>query len=59
MEYDYTCTNCNHNWTETQKLKDPVTKVCPECKQETAKRLISGGTSFVLLGNGWAKDSYK
>lgn len=59
MEYEYTCTACNHNWNLEQKINDLVETSCPECKQETAKRLISGGTGFILMGSSWAKDSYK
>jgi len=36
---------------------------CPKCETEhllpqKVKRLIAGGGSFILMGNGWAKDSY-
>ncbi len=37
---------------------------CPKCEEANIKppkkvvRLISGGTSFVLNGSGWAKDNY-
>jgi len=56
--YEYSCENCNHNWEEEQKMSDPKISICPQCKKETAKRLISGGTSFILSGGGWAKDNY-
>lgn len=42
---------------------------CPKCEAEAegspqrlfqkVKRLIAGGTQFVLNGGGWAKDNYK
>jgi len=38
---------------------------CPRCLSENPeetphklKRLISGGTGFILSGSGWAKDRY-
>jgi putative FmdB family regulatory protein len=36
---------------------------CPKCEEEKLEpqkviRLISGGTTFVLSGGGWAKDNY-
>lgn len=37
---------------------------CPTCIQENkstpekVKRLISGGTGFILSGGGWAKEGY-
>jgi putative FmdB family regulatory protein len=56
--YEYTCTKCEHAWEEDQSIsEDPVTQ-CPECQEETAKRLISGGTGFLLTGGGWAKEGY-
>jgi len=57
--YDYECTDCGHTWEQEQRMADDPEKVCPKCKKETAKRLISGGTSFQLIGSGWAKEGYK
>ena len=56
--YEYTCTECNHQWEQEQKITSDPEKTCPNCKKESAKRLISGGTGFILNGAGWAKDSY-
>ena len=58
MTYDYMCEDCKHEWQEEQSIKDEAIKFCPNCKKETAKRLISGGT-FILMGGGWAKEGYK
>lgn len=58
-QYDYQCEACENTWEETQKMSDPKIEQCPKCKELKAKRLISGGTSFRLLGGSWAKDSYK
>lgn len=57
--YDYECTACKHTWEVVQKMDDPKLTICPECNKEEAKRLISGGTTFQLLGGGWAKEGYK
>ena len=55
--YEYTCTECQHNWEEEQSIKDePLTK-CVKCGKNSAKRLISK-TSFILKGGGWFKDGY-
>ena len=61
MTYDYICENkkCKHEWEIEQKITEPVIKICPNCEQKTAKRLVSGGLGFQLKGGGWAKDSYK
>lgn len=43
----------------TEQIED-----CPICQKEKCDpiqkvtRLISGGTTFVLNGSGWAKDNY-
>lgn len=51
--YQYECDSCQHEWEEFQSMKDEPTKKCPECKKEKAKRIITGGTGFVLKGGGW------
>jgi putative FmdB family regulatory protein len=39
-------------------------EICPICEKEVrltpqkVKRLIAGGTGFILSGSGWAKDNY-
>lgn len=52
--YLYNCTNaeCNNSWEDFHDVND-VQTTCPECKQETAKRMITGGfgVSVVLTGN--------
>jgi putative FmdB family regulatory protein len=55
--YEYECTSCKHCWEIDQSIKDNPISECPKCKKETAKRLI-GSTSFILSGQGWAKDNY-
>jgi putative FmdB family regulatory protein len=59
--YSYEC----HKHGEFE-AEHPITtqlEECPKCKEEgnpphPPKRLISGGTGFILAGNCWAKDSY-
>lgn len=53
ITYEYKCEGCQHTWDAKQKMSDDPIKDCPECKEEKAKRLISGGTGFVLKGGGW------
>lgn len=39
--------NCKYEWEEEYSIKDDPPKICPKCKQETAKRVIAaavGGT---------------
>lgn len=58
MIYDYSCTNCEKEWEEEHSIKSPPITLCPFCKNETAKRLISSSSSFILKGQGWFKDGY-
>lgn len=59
MIYEYECQTCKHTWEVEQKISDDPVKKCPKCKKLKAKRLISGGSSFVLKGGGWANEGYK
>lgn len=54
-----------HQHSISEKLED-----CPQCESELkdkldapapckVKRLISGGTGFILNGGGWASEGYK
>lgn len=58
MTYEYVCTECKHEWTIEQKITADPLKLCPKCQQESAKRLVSGGTGFSLQGSGWFRDGY-
>ena len=44
--YEHLCLNksCNYEWEDIYSIKDTPPTTCPECHQETAKRLISGGS---------------
>jgi len=55
--YDYLCENpeCKCTMTVEQKITDPKLVDCPECKQQTLKRLIGGTGAFTLSGTGWFK----
>lgn len=56
--YEYACEACGHHWDAVQSMKDAVITRCPKCKKHKAKRLVSGGTGFVLKGGGWYSDLY-
>lgn len=57
MTYDYFCASCDEQFEFEQSIKDDPLSTCPKCHSQNVKRLISGG-SFVLKGDGWAKDLY-
>lgn len=56
--YEYECADCKHNWEIDQGISEEKIKTCPKCNKDTAKRLIAGGTAFVLQGGGWGNTGY-
>ena len=59
MTYEYVCTQCGYEWSQEGKISGSPEKTCPKCKEESAKRLVSGGQGFQLKGGGWASEGYK
>lgn len=59
--YTYECPihgEFDHQHSINEQLEE-----CPICQEnnlapQKVKRLISGGTGFILQGGGWAKDKY-
>jgi len=41
-----------------QKISDAPLKDCPECKQETLRKLVSAA-AFKLTGTGWYETDFK
>lgn len=41
--YNHRCDSCEHEFELDYSIKADPPKVCPECKQETVRRMISGG----------------
>jgi putative FmdB family regulatory protein len=58
MTYEYACQACGHTWEAEQSIKDAPLKECASCGAPKAKRLVSGGTGFLLKGGGWYADGY-
>jgi len=58
MTYEYACEACGHQWEAQQSIKDAPLKACVACGKNKAKRLVSGGTGFLLKGGGWYADGY-
>jgi putative FmdB family regulatory protein len=55
--YDYKCDACGHEFETEHPMSAPAGADCTKCGEHTENRLI-GGTSFLLKGDGWAKDLY-
>ena len=51
--YEYMCEACDYEWEVEQSIKDPKIKICPECGEDKAKRLVSGGIGIIFKGGGW------
>lgn len=56
--YEYSCAACGHAWELVQRISEPPAVLCPKCMKSEARRLISGGTNFILKGGGWYSDLY-
>lgn len=62
MIYVYKCPV--HGEFELEHSMSEKAEECPLCKEENlepqkVQRLIAGGSSFILVGSGWARDNYK
>ncbi|MET0068845.1 MAG: zinc ribbon domain-containing protein [Candidatus Thiodiazotropha sp.] len=56
--YEYRCEACDHELEAIQKMSDPALSECPECKQDTLKKIISAA-AFRLKGSGWYETDFK
>lgn len=57
MIYTYFCEV--HKEFEAEHSMNDKLEFCPHCKEKIlVKRLISGGTNFILNGSGWGRDNY-
>ena len=57
--YDYICNDCNKMHEYFQSMSDnPLTK-CPDCKKNSLRRIISGGTGLIFKGSGYYLTDYK
>ncbi len=48
--YDHICSDeiCGFEWEAEYSIKDDPPTICPRCKKETAKRMISSATPGVV-----------
>ena len=57
MIYEFECEECKNESEIERSMKDESPVQCPICKSWQMKQLISR-TTFVLSGDGWARDGY-
>jgi putative FmdB family regulatory protein len=56
--YEYQCENCNHTMDAIQKMSDDPLKECPQCHEDSLKKLVSAA-GFRLKGTGWYETDFK
>ena len=58
--YEFLCTNkkCSHITEELRNINDDTEKIkCEKCNK-LALKIMSGGSSFILKGDGWFKNGF-
>ena len=56
--YEYQCEQCGHRMEALQKISADPLKECPQCEQQSLKKLVSAA-SFRLKGGGWYETDFK
>ena len=49
--YEYECERCGKSFERFQNMTDQPVRKCPDCGGRV-KRLISGGSGFIMKGEG-------
>ena len=57
--YDYICNHCNEMYEYFQSMSDAPLTECLECKKDSLRRVISGGTGLIFKGSGYYLTDYK
>lgn len=57
--YDYVCHNCGHDFELFQMITSDPEERCPECEQDSLKRLIGPGAGILFRGSGFYQTDYK
>ena len=57
--YDYRCDNCGHFFEKFQSMKEDKLTKCPQCGEETLRRLIGTGSGLIFKGSGFYLTDYK
>ncbi len=56
--YEYECNECEHKLEVIQKINEEPLKECPECGDDSLRKLVSAA-SFRLKGTGWYETDFK
>ena len=52
--YEYRCKSCDHGFDIVQSFSDDALTTCPECGQETLKKVF-GNVGIAFKGSGFYK----
>ena len=56
--YEYQCEQCGHKLEKLQKISDEPLKTCPQCGDQSLRKLVSAA-AFRLKGGGWYETDFK
>ncbi len=57
--YEYECRKCGYRFEKFQSMKDDALSVCPECGEQSLKRLLGTGAGVIFKGPGFYCNDYK
>ena len=57
--YDYVCEQCGHEFELFQQMSAPHETTCPECAEESLKRLVGTGAGNLFKGSGFYETDYR
>ena len=56
--YNYSCKNCNNEFSVFQGINDAHVDKCTICGSKKIERLITGGTGMIFKGDGFYLTDY-
>lgn len=57
--YDYRCDACGATFELFQSIKADPARLCPECGEEKARRVIGKGGGLIFKGSGFYVTDYR
>ena len=57
--YEYACDRCGHGFEKFQSISASRLVTCPDCGEDTLKRLIGTGGGIIFKGSGFYQTDYK
>ena len=57
--YDYRCEACGHEFELFQQMSAAVETTCPECGEESLRRLVGTGGAILFKGSGFYETDYR